>query len=49
MCIQSALAFNHYDDDDDQFIEAISESWNIDPTLPLDIIKCKCFSLAPLT
>ena len=46
VCIQDALAFNHYNDDD-EFIESVSESWAIDPILPLDIIQARNFFFSP--
>ena len=46
VCIQNALAFNHYDDDD-EFIESVSESWEKDTTLPLAVIKSQNYFFSP--
>ena len=46
VCIQDALPFNHYDDDD-EFIESVAEMWRTDSILPLDIIQYQNYFFSP--
>lgn len=45
-CIQSALPFNHIVDDD-EFIQALSEAWFIEPLLPIENIYGQNKSFVP--
>ena len=46
LCSQSIFAFNHFFDNDD-FIEAISDLWFADPTLPFDYINDQNLLFSP--